>query len=218
MTTASGAGAGGGVRPIVRLTRRLAPAEAERRDRILAAASDLAAEHGYAATTIRLVARRAEVAPNTVYRYFASKDHLLHEVMLSWAGRTTQALAAQTFTGGPDQRVAQAFTAVARWAAGNMPMLGAGVATLTSPEAAYGMDRWHEMFTAYARQALGDDAPADVAERAPVVGHVLVSCLVNLASGRTGLDQACRLLETASRLAFAPAREPREPDPARTRR
>lgn len=37
-------------------------------------------ERGYAALTVRNVARRAGVAPATAYTYFASKDHLITEV------------------------------------------------------------------------------------------------------------------------------------------
>ena len=37
-------------------------------------------ETGYAALTVRNVARRAGVAPATAYTYFASKEHLVAEV------------------------------------------------------------------------------------------------------------------------------------------
>ena len=45
--------------------------------RVLDAALDLAAEGGYDAVQMRDVAARAQVALGTIYRYFASKDHLL---------------------------------------------------------------------------------------------------------------------------------------------
>ncbi len=45
--------------------------------RILAAARDAFAETGFAGTTIRAVARAADVDPALVYHYFGSKDALL---------------------------------------------------------------------------------------------------------------------------------------------
>jgi AcrR family transcriptional regulator len=45
--------------------------------RIIAAARDEFAEHGWAGTTIRAVARAADVDPALVYHYYGSKDALL---------------------------------------------------------------------------------------------------------------------------------------------
>jgi len=55
----------------------LTPNQAARRDRVLDAALNLAAEGGYDAVQMRDVAARAQVALGTIYRYFSSKDHLL---------------------------------------------------------------------------------------------------------------------------------------------
>jgi TetR/AcrR family transcriptional regulator, cholesterol catabolism regulator len=50
---------------------------AERRRRLLEAATELAAEGGYDAVQMRDVAARAEVALGTLYRHYSSKDQLL---------------------------------------------------------------------------------------------------------------------------------------------
>ena len=50
---------------------------AARKQRLLIAATDLAAEGGYEAVQMRDVAARAEVALGTLYRHYASKDQLL---------------------------------------------------------------------------------------------------------------------------------------------
>jgi len=55
-----------------------------RRKRLLAAAMDLAAEGGYESVQMRDVARRANVALGTLYRYFSSKDHLLAAMGAEW--------------------------------------------------------------------------------------------------------------------------------------
>jgi AcrR family transcriptional regulator len=56
---------------------RLTPVQRQRRRRILDAAVGLAAEGGYDAVQMREVAVRADVALGTLYRYFASKEHML---------------------------------------------------------------------------------------------------------------------------------------------
>jgi TetR/AcrR family transcriptional regulator, cholesterol catabolism regulator len=55
----------------------LTPVQRQRRQRILDAAVGLAADGGYDAVQMREVALRADVALGTLYRYFASKEHLL---------------------------------------------------------------------------------------------------------------------------------------------
>jgi AcrR family transcriptional regulator len=70
------------VTPVTEPTRRsLSPRQAEIVDRLLDAAAAEATERGYEKTTVRSAARRAELAPATAYTYFASKDHLLAEVL-----------------------------------------------------------------------------------------------------------------------------------------
>jgi len=56
---------------------RLTPGQRQRRQRILDAAVELAAEGGYDAVQMREVSLRADVALGTLYRYFPSKEHLL---------------------------------------------------------------------------------------------------------------------------------------------
>ena len=50
-------------------------------EQLVSAAAAEARERGYDGLTVRTVARRAGVAPATAYTYFASKDHLLAEVL-----------------------------------------------------------------------------------------------------------------------------------------
>ena len=61
--------------------RRLTVRQVAVVEQLLEAAADEARDHGYEGVTVRTVARRAGVAPATAYTYFASKDHLLAEVL-----------------------------------------------------------------------------------------------------------------------------------------
>jgi AcrR family transcriptional regulator len=61
--------------------RRVATKQDEVVQRLVDAAADEAREKGYEGMTVRSASRRAGVAPATAYTYFASKDHLLAEVL-----------------------------------------------------------------------------------------------------------------------------------------
>lgn len=49
----------------------------QKQDRILQAAIDVFAEHGYFNARVSDIAKRAEVADGTIYLYFKSKEHIL---------------------------------------------------------------------------------------------------------------------------------------------
>ena len=62
------------------------------RRRILTAAQELFAEHGYAATTMQAIADRAGVAVQTVYFVFHTKGELLRQLLQSLGGRDDEPL------------------------------------------------------------------------------------------------------------------------------
>ena len=66
---------------VYRRTHQVVKRLAARRNAILAAARDAAAEGGMAAVQIAPVATRANVAAGTVYRYFPSKADLISELI-----------------------------------------------------------------------------------------------------------------------------------------
>jgi AcrR family transcriptional regulator len=71
-----------------KVTRRLAA----RRDAIMAAAREVAAERGMAAVQIVPVARRAGIAAGTVYRYFPSKTDMVAALMTAFSEREIAAM------------------------------------------------------------------------------------------------------------------------------
>jgi len=71
----------GGAEAAEETRRRLTTRQAAVVDRLVRAAADEARQRGYEEFTVRRAARRAGVAPATAYTYFASKDHLLAEVL-----------------------------------------------------------------------------------------------------------------------------------------
>ena len=67
------------------MTGTRAAETAARKERLIQAATALAAEGGYDAVQMRDVAARAEVALGTLYRHYASKDQLLLAAMAQQA-------------------------------------------------------------------------------------------------------------------------------------
>ncbi len=79
---------------------------ADRKRRLLAAATALADEGGYDAVQMRDVAARAEVALGTLYRHYASKDQLLLAAMAQQAATLRDRLVQRPARGdSPAERV-----------------------------------------------------------------------------------------------------------------
>ncbi|WCK55890.1 TetR/AcrR family transcriptional regulator [Aneurinibacillus sp. Ricciae_BoGa-3] len=63
------------------MTKKYSPRVQRTRDKILASALEIFSEKGFQGTTIREVARLAEVNDLTVYRHFESKENLFEEMV-----------------------------------------------------------------------------------------------------------------------------------------
>src|SRR5262245_52497845 len=87
--------------------------QAARRQRIVEAAVRALESQEYEQIQIRDVAQAADVALGTLYRYFASKEHLYAAVLLEWAafGRAPRGQAA---TSSPQERLRKRIHAVIR--------------------------------------------------------------------------------------------------------
>ena len=93
----------------------LTPNQAARRARVLDAALALATEGGYDAVQMRDVASRAEVALGTLYRHYASKDHLLLAALAAQASALREQLDQRPPRGdAPAERVADVLRRASR--------------------------------------------------------------------------------------------------------
>jgi AcrR family transcriptional regulator len=104
--------------------RRVTTKQAEVVQRLVEAAADEARERGYEGMTVRSASRRAGVAPATAYTYFASKDHLLAEVL--W--RRFDALPTESASGSTVDRVTAALGSLGLFMADD-PLLAAACTT-----------------------------------------------------------------------------------------
>ncbi len=167
--------------------RRLSTTQPERRARVVGVATVLAERGGYDAVAMKDVAEQAEVALATLYRWFASKDHLLTEVLLTWIAEIEVVLEAEPPVGGrAADRVAALMELIAE-AIASRPRLAAAVtqALLSFDDGVW--DDEHEFHTAMAGWigiAIGDE-PVDQRDAViEVLEHVCFSSLIGIARGR----------------------------------
>lgn len=185
------------------ISRTLSDEQAGRRDQVVAAATALAEAGGYDAVVMKAVADRSGVALATLYRWFASKDHLLTEVLLAWGGELSAAMAADPPTeGDAADRVAALLGRVMEVAGSRPRLAGAVVAAVLSVDGG-SLDpqgEFHEMVARWIGIGLGD---VEVPERDAVIQvleHVCFSTIIGLATGRQTTADATAQLTTAARL------------------
>ncbi len=187
------------------LSRRLSPEQSLRRGAAIDAARALAREGGYAAVTMQAVAERSPVGRATLYRYFASKDHLLAEVALAWGADLAAALRTRPLAATlPAERVAEVLQHVLDAAQAEPRLTSAVLAAATSadPEAVRAGLRLGSVIGGYLDVALGGGAGPERDELAQLIGHVFFSALVHMTSGRLAPESAAAAVKAAARRLF----------------
>jgi AcrR family transcriptional regulator len=166
--------------------------QVERRQRVVLAALELAADGGYEAVQMRDVAAQAGVALGTIYRYFSSKDHLLAAAMIEWVEDLERQVGRRPPRGEtPAERVTDVLGRALK-ALGDHPDLAAAViAAQTSGDQAAGLEqaRTTEVMIRMLADAFPPGTDPDVrADVTRVLGHVWFSCLIVWANGIRDLD------------------------------
>jgi len=142
--------------------RRVTSKQAEVVQRLVDAAADEARERGYEGMTVRSASRRAGVAPATAYTYFASKDHLLAEVL--WRRFHALPAADSPVASGALDRVASALDGLGLFMADD-PLLAAACTTAllgAGPDVRALRVRFGAELHARMASALGPDADPTV--------------------------------------------------------
>jgi AcrR family transcriptional regulator len=165
----------------------LTKSQAARRERVIRAALELAAEGGYDAVQMRDVASRGEVALGTIYRYFPSKDALLLSVMVQWLGDLEQRVTRHPPTGATTvDRIMDVLGRAVRSMDREPRLTRAVIAAMTAGDPA-SVDAIGDVTQAMARimeAAFPDDVdPALEAAAAKVLGHVWWSATISWANG-----------------------------------
>ena len=191
------------------LHRRLGPEQEMRCRRIVEAALALASEGGYEAVAMKEVAARAGVSLGTLYRYFASKDHLLAEGLLVWGSDLGRRLAERPPRGAtPAERVGEAFQRMARGLAAHPRLAIALTRAVSSPDAGgvANAAQLRATMAGWLDGALGTGFSGDRAGVIDLLQHVCFSCMMSMVTGaRTALEVGGEL-ERAAHLLLGPQR------------
>jgi AcrR family transcriptional regulator len=146
------------VTDLIESTRRyLTPRQAELVDRVVEAAVREVREHGYDGLTIRGAARSAGVAPATAYTYFASKDHVLAEIL--WRRLESLPPVAPDPALSPLQRVTEELARLGTFMAADPDVAAACTTALlgTGADVKELRDRFGSRIVSRIAAALGDD-------------------------------------------------------------
>jgi AcrR family transcriptional regulator len=188
------------------VTRTLSKDQQARRERLIDSARELALAGGYPAVTMHDVADRAGVARATVYRYFATKDHLLTEVAASWAHHVTDDIDALAVGDTQLERLTALLERIVYVAAQEPTLTSAIIQAVTSDDSS--VDDARTVLFQYLRDrlsaAIGDPVPQreDVEL---VLGHILLAALISLASLRQPVEDVATMVRTSGRLVLAGA-------------
>ena len=177
--------------------------QAARRERVIAAANDLASEGGYEAVQMRDVAAQADVALGTLYRYFPSKDHLLIAALAEQVSTLQRRLAQKPARGtSAADRVVDVLRRASR-ALEREPRLTAALVTALSsadPSVAEAKQEVNDILGSVIADAVDHDALAQSEDVVRVLGHVWFAALVSWVGGMAPTGQMGDDLEITARL------------------
>ena len=182
----------------VTIHRTLDARQLDVRSRILHAARQLINQQGHEAVGMEAIAATAGVSRATMYRYFASKEHVVCDAALAWghelAARIPQAIAA---AGQPDNAIDIAIEQVVREATSDLPMVRATMSSVlalgpVADEFRVGVRAMFQALTA------GAEVPAALDTSMTLLGRVFFADLALLCVGDITVDQCIDELRTAA--------------------
>jgi AcrR family transcriptional regulator len=185
------------------LVRRLSPAQAATRRRLLEAARELASEGGYDAVGIRKVAARAGLSAPTAYQYFASKDHLLVDSMVDLVSDTTSAVSARPSRAGSAlERTVATLRRVMRRVENEPNLYVAMMRAYISgtPEVAHARAAMETSMRSWIAAALGSSEIEDREAVISILESVLFAGMVGLVTGSRAPTDIANQLERAVRM------------------
>ncbi|KNA91426.1 TetR/AcrR family transcriptional regulator [Gordonia sp. w5E2] len=178
--------------------RRLTAQQAETVARLTDAAVDVLNADGFDGLTVRVVAKRAGVAPATAYTYFSSKSHLVSEVF--WR-RLAEGVPEADASLSREDRVAEILRNVSLVVAGEGQLGGAVTVALlgTDPD----VEHLRLRIGGFIRTRLAQALEVDVEHPGPVVDALemlYAGGLVHAGMGHLTYEQTSERLVAAARL------------------
>jgi TetR/AcrR family transcriptional regulator, cholesterol catabolism regulator len=180
------------------IRRTLDARQVDVRTRILQAARQLINEEGHETVGMEAIAATAGVSRATMYRYFASKEHVVCDAALAWghelAARIPQAIPAAA---EPDTAIDIAIEQVVREAATDLPMVRATMSSVlalgpVADEFRLGVRQMFQALTA------GAEVPTALDASLTLLGRVFFADLALLSVGDITIEQCIDELRTAA--------------------
>ena len=187
---------------VITLERRLSSRQIERRRKVLDVARALASEGGYDGLTMQAVADGSGITRMTLYRYFASKDALLAELVHPWGAEIAQSLRERPPGGNSDgERVGGALARAIEMACDEPLLTDAVLTALLSKDPA--ARRAARELAGFLQGYIDAVSAARLPEAEfAVLSHVFFSVLINLAYRDITRSEAIDALRAATRACF----------------
>jgi AcrR family transcriptional regulator len=184
----------------------LPPAQRRRWDRIVRAALEMLEDGEYDQIQVRDVAKRAGVALGTLYRYFASKEHLYAAVMLLWVDSYKRGLQRTTLPDAPGdalkellRRAIAAFVAKPQFLRVEIVMEGSN-----DVHARELISEFSSQYASAYHGALGQLPDDQAAQIEVVIQCVLTKMLHSYALDRVSVDRVYEVVLGTVDLVFSP--------------
>ncbi|MFP4553635.1 MAG: TetR family transcriptional regulator [Actinomycetota bacterium] len=185
----------------------LIPSQRARRARIVQAALDLLEERPFEKIQMRDVAEEAGVALGTVYRYFASKEHLFAAVLVQWSSQLGDRVQRRPLQGStPEQRLSDMMSRVLKSFERWPQFFGVIMLLQTTPDV-YARATYAEfgaLTTETFKEALAGLDPEDANAVMEVINPVLDELGRSWTFSAITMDQARERMQRAIDLIFGP--------------
>jgi AcrR family transcriptional regulator len=186
------------------LTNTLTRSQTARRQRVIAAAMELAGDGGYDAVQMRDVAATAHVALGTIYRYFSSKDHLLAATLVEWTRDLQRRVTQRPARGdAPADRVVEVVRRATNNIERNPKLTAALITAVSAPDPAIKdcQREVNEIMIDVLSRAMADDVDDELKQGVcRVLSHVWFSALIGWVNGWPNAVDVGAELELAARL------------------
>lgn len=183
--------------------RPLSAAQVVTRQKLLDAARELASKGGYDAVGMRAVAERAGVSAPTAYQYFASRDHVLVEVLTELSAAATERITARpSRRRDPVERTVATLRRVAQLAEAEPELFVALIRAYISgaPEVRHAREAMQSSMRSWIDGALGSDPIEGRETVVAILEAVLFTGLAGLVVGGHRPEDVGDDLERATRL------------------
>lgn len=192
-------------------TSHVPPSRVERRNRIIGTVLEQLSESDYDAVQMRDVAKAADVALATLYRYFPSKERLFAAVQLEWVERMQRRVAQRGLRG--DSNLERLLDVLQRSIGSfkKSPQSYRVLLMLESTKDPVARELYEVMARATAetyREAINGVDPETAARLLQATLHILGAEMRAWALGRRSIEEAARHREESLRLLFTYQEQP----------